>query len=707
MIALTFVFLNTSFADVSVNVLWGQTSYPMLMALEPAAAQVGQTSEHTLHARYSMYGAYAVFVDGDGVSGEIVPHAVKKGEKIPNLQKLKIRFHIKPAAQPGVRDFRIATPQGVSTLGQLVVTREPVFSEDAKIKNDSDITRAQSVDVPGTVCGIINKNEDVDYYKFKIEKPGTLSFHVLCNRLQNKIHDLQRHSDPILSIRTASLNTLATSDNHFYADPFISHHFAEPGEYYLEIRDVRYHGNPYWTYSIEVIERPFVTNIYPLAHNPHQTSEVELTGFNLPEQNRFTWTAPGTPKLHEQNVQIPLGDDLSNPVQIIVTEQNLLKETNADNNSIEQAQPVTLPIGINGRIDQESDVDYYAFQAKKGDQFDFEVIARRAASGLDSYIRIVNEKGRQLKDNDDLTLGIRKYADSSIDNWTAPADGTYFLEIRDMHLRGGTNFVYYVKVYRSEPHFELFLDTDKTLLSPGNYGVLFARAVPHNGFSGEIELSIDGLPKKISARCGRILEGQKDGCIILHAAEDAPVSFSNITVTGTAKQKKEDDNSPILNVQANPYQEIYIPGGGRGHWPADYHAVSVTEPADIRSIKINQNKITLKPGESQKIEVELERAPEFDKNISLDIAFRHLNSNFANPLPPGVKIDGKNSKTLLNAKESKAHITLVADKNAKPVENQQVAIMAHISINFVMKATYSSEPLLITIADAENKKVQQ
>ena len=56
------------------------------------------------------------------------PEFKKLGKKKADLTSLKIRFTATADAQPGVRDFRIATPQGVSTVGQLVVVRDPVPS---------------------------------------------------------------------------------------------------------------------------------------------------------------------------------------------------------------------------------------------------------------------------------------------------------------------------------------------------------------------------------------------------------------------------------------------------------------------------------------------------------------------------------------------------------------------------------------------------
>ncbi|HVW36189.1 MAG TPA: hypothetical protein VHB99_02750, partial [Pirellulales bacterium] len=82
----------------------------------------------------------------------------------------------------------------------------------------------------------------------------------------------------------------------------------------------------------------------------------------------------------------------------------------------------------------------------------------------------------------------------------------------------------------------------------------------------------------------------------------------------------------------------------------------------------------------------------------LDCIMQHLGGIFGNSLPPGVKLDDKNSQTLLSGEQSQGHITLIAAADAKPVENQLVPIMANVSINFVMKYAYSSEPLKVTVA---------
>ncbi|MDX1969070.1 MAG: hypothetical protein SFV23_17980, partial [Planctomycetaceae bacterium] len=155
-----------------------------------------------------------------------------------------------------------------------------------------------------------------------------------------------------------------------------------------------------------------------------------------------------------------------------------------------------------------------------------------------------------------------------------------------------------------------------------------------------------------------------------------------------------------LTATATPYQEIYFPGGGRGHYLADDHVVCVGAPSDIRKITLSETDLRLKPGESKKVLVQIERAPEAAANISLDMIFQHLNQNFANTLPEGVTIDGGQSKTLLSAGATEGYITLKADKAAPPTEKQLCSLMAHFSLNFVMKATYSSPPVYVSVDPA-------
>jgi hypothetical protein len=691
--------------------------YPMIMAVRPVAVQAGATCECEFESRYNLHGAYQVLVTGGGVVGEVdPPPAPKQGTpkqgakppaKAPNVNRLKVRFKTAADALPGMRDVRLITPQGASTLGQIVVTRDPIIVEAA---NNNTPKTAQAIDLPATVCGAIEANEDVDYFKFRVAAGTSLTFHAFAHRLADRIHDLQMTADLILSVRDANGSVAAANDNYFAADPLLHHKFAAAGEYYLEVRDVRYQGYPYWTYCIEINDRPFVTQAQPLGVRPGTTTKLRLAGFGVPPGATADLSLPADEPEGLRHYVLTLGKDAkgndlkSNPVAVVVSKLPEVREAATDNNSIAGAQAVNIPCGISGGMDAEGDVDHFAFEAKKGERFTFDLIAQRHGSQLDSVLRVLGPKGERLIENDDHAerrsgySGFNQTADSYIEGWTTPADGRYFLQIRDVHQRGGPTFGYFLKAAHSQPTFVMDLDTDKTLLAPGTAGVIHARITRKDGMTGEVQLAIDGLPGGVKAHCGRILDGGTDGCIILQATADAPRGAANVRVYGTASAPGPDGKPQPLKVEARPLQEFYNPGGGRNHFPVQMHTVSVGDPLDLLAVKITPTAITLKPGESKKVEVEVQRQPDCKANLTLDVIYQHLEFNYNNSLPPGVTIDGAASQTLLTGEQSKGSITLKAAADAKPVEGQQVAVMVHESINFAIKFTFASEPLKVTVA---------
>lgn len=676
-----------------------QTAFPMLMSLKPVAVQVGTTSEITVNSRYSMHAAESVLVTGGGVLGEVVPPEVKTDDKSPNVVALKIKISVAADALPGVRDLRVVTAQGVSTVAQLVVVEDPVVVEQAK--NDS-VAEAQVIALPATVCGCFEKAEDLDFFKFNVEAGQSLVFHVRSQRLQDRIHDLQAHSDPILTIRNAQGSTIAAADNVFHGDPFLCHRFEQAGEYLLEMRDVRYNGNQYWEYAVEIHSRPFVRSVFPLAITAGKETKLTPIGSQLPADPVVMLTPPNDLPSGINRLRLPFADRPSNPVATYVTALPVVMEPADDNNDAvkalgSQSSALSLPCVINGRIEAPGDVDCFVFEAKKDDKLSFEVKARRLQSELDSTIRIVNDKGATLAENDDLRLGKRGSQDSWIETWTAPADGKYAIEIRDMHLRGGENFVYAIECTQARPYFNLYADTDKTNLSPGVNGVVWVKVERKNGFTGAVQLHVDGLPTGVTAECGRILPDKSvDGCIVFKATPEAGRAVAPIVIRGTAVHAQADGQMVELAATAVPYQEIYNPGGGRNHWPVDQHVLAVIPPHDIRGIKLSTTDITLKPGESKTIDVTIDRAPDFKANISLDVTMTHL-ALFADTLPPGVTVDGNKSKTLLSNGATQGTITLTAAKTAAPAERQLIGLTANISLNFVVKTTFCAEPVFVTV----------
>ena len=687
----------------------GQTSnsYPMLMSLRPTAAVVGATTDHELSARYNLAGASAVIVTGEGVFAEVVPPEAEKPEDREKndvaASTTRLRIRCDASAVPGIRDVRVITPHGASTVGQLVVVCEGVTAEQP----DNDTAeKAQAVTLPATLCGALEKGEDVDFWRIRVEAAGPWVFHLVSQRLQNRLHDMQSRVDPLLTLRSLAGQTIAASDNALAGDPLLAVAALERGEYLLEVRDVRYQGNADWTYSIEASGRPFVTAVHPLAMAPGATVAARLFTAGPPLPGPVPFTLPADAPAGVRRVAPVFEGRPLGGVGILVTTDPITIEPVAALPLPQAADGTDAPAGaaaivgpavICGELDSPGQADRFAFTAKAGEAFSFEVHARRLGSNLDAKLRVLKADGGLLAEADDATYQRVLSADPYVERFAAPADGTYLVEIRDLHGRGGAGFPYALRIGPSSPSFVLEVDTDKTLLAPGLAAPIYVRALRRGGFTGDIDLTIDGLPAGVTAVTGRILATGNDGCLWLQAAPDAPAGWGNVTITGEATVTAADGSTRVIQGRADPLQEIYMPGGGRGHYPVDLHTVSVAKPMDVRGITVSSTAVVLKPGDSQRLDIAVERAPDYKGNITLDMMLQHLETPYGNPLPKGVKVDGARSKTLLTAGESVGHITLTAAADAPPVERQLVPVTVHATINFVMKHTFASAPVLISV----------
>jgi hypothetical protein len=662
----------------------------MITHAHPVAVQRGKTSEITIEGQMNFIGVYKALFEGTGLSAEVVQTSPAKGvppQKVL-VRSVKLKVTVAPDAPLGVREFRLASSLGISSLGQILVVDDPVVVESG---DNNTREKANPIPVPSVVCGRIEAVEDVDFFKFKAEAGQTLTFEVYGARLQDKIHDLQKHADPMLTLYDAEGRELAANDDFYFADPMISHKFAKTGDYYIQVRDSKYDGDPRWVYALIVTNRPYASHVYPMAGNPGQTIEVEPVGSARAMQAKVPLKVPDRPGLHQ--IQLDVSGTKTNPIGFVVSTLPQVMEQEP-NDTPEQATRVPIPCGINGRIGSKRDLDHFVFKAEKGKAIRFEVKARRFGtvlqSSLDSVIDIMTPKGQVLLNNDDL------FGKDSGLVFTPPADGDYVLRIRDLNSKGGETFVYYIEADWARPDFTVRCDPDKAMIGPGSSTAWYVHIVRSNGFAGAVNVEVKGLPKGVTVSPLTIPATMTQGLLVLTAAADAPHDAVNVEVIATGVVKLPDGKEEKLVRTVTPNQEIYFPGGGRGRFDANLQSVAVTDSSDILRIEVSQQQITLKPGQEVRVDVTIHRRADYDKSISLDVLLRHLGQVFGNPLPPGVTLVEGKSKTLLGT-TSKGHVVLKAAPNAAPIENVPISVLCHVSINFVVKVSYSSPPILVTV----------
>jgi len=676
-------FLALVLSLMTVAPVVAQTSYPMITHSTPTAIQRGKSAEITVEGQMNFADAYRVFIEGSGVTATVL------SEKMPTPSTKTVRLQMTAAADAalGVREFRIATKHGISSLGQLLVVDDPVVLEAAK---NNTLAESQKVTLPVVVAGRIEAVEDVDTVRFTGKKGDTLSAQVYCARIQDKIHDLQKHADPLIVLLDAEGRELSANDDFYFADPAITFTLPRDGDYVVEIRDAKYDGDPRWAYALMLTTRPQVTHLYPLAVTPGSTSQVEA--INGVKPTTMTVVAPKELGLHAPAFSV--NGTWTNPTALITTSLPLTQETEPNDDS-KSATRITIPAGINGRIGRERDLDTYVFAASKGKVIRFEVMARRFGtvlqSGVDSVLDVMSADGKLLITNDD-TNG----KDASV-SFTPPADGDYYLRIRDLNSKGGPTFPYFISAEYAAPDFALKIDPAKAMIGPGTSQAWYVALTRLNGFTGPVDVVVTGLSKGVTVNSLTIPESMTQGVLVLSAAADAKVDAAVVQVSGSATLKTLAGGEEKQTRPATMIDEIYLPGGGRGRFEINMAMVGVTDASDVSEVVVTPNQLTLRPGQEVKLDVTVERKAGFTGNVNLDIILRHLNTSYANPLPTGVTMVDAKSKTLIPAGATKGHITLKVAPDAPAVENVPICVMANVSINFVVKISYTSKPILVTI----------
>jgi hypothetical protein len=282
--------------------------------------------------------------------------------------------------------------------------------------------------------------------------------------------------------------------------------------------------------------------------------------------------------------------------------------------------------------------------------------------------------------------------------FTPPADGDYLVRLRDLNGKGGPAFVYYLEADYARPDFTLRCDPDKAMIGPGSRTAWYVHVARSNGFAGPVAVAVEGLPPGVTASPLTIPPTMTQGVVVISADKDAQVgTAANVRVVGTGTAKGPDGSEVTLTHPATPNQEIYLPGGGRGRFDVTLQSVAVTGPSDVLNVAVTPSVLNLKPGGEVKLEVTVERRPDFNQNVILDVPLRHLGQSFGNPLPPGVTMDDNTSKTILRPGETKGHIVLKVAPDAAAIENVPVNVSAHVSVNFVVKIGYSSAPIPLSI----------
>jgi hypothetical protein len=256
--------------------------------------------------------------------------------------------------------------------------------------------------------------------------------------------------------------------------------------------------------------------------------------------------------------------------------------------------------------------------------------------------------------NDDGGPG---YGKDSLLHFTAPADGEYFVTIRDVEGLGGEKFAFRLTVRHPRPDFRLTVNPRNPNVPAGGTIPITVTALRMDGFDGPIDVSLADLPAGLHASTGVIAPGQVSATIALSADATAKL--------GAAAPLKTIGRAPALMHLASPEDHLKL--------------IALMPRADIL-MAAETKEITLEPGRSAQITVSIARQGDFRGRVPVEIR----------NLPPRVRVlDVGLNGVLLNEDESRRSFTIEALPNAEPVD-QLIYVSGEIETRSGQQNSYAA-----------------
>ncbi len=570
-------------------------------------------------------------------------------------ENVTVRVRLAAEAETGEREVRLGSLVGISNPLKFWIGQLPEYSEPPAKTPNPEVDRfldrlgkppvqiparsELSIRLPAAVNGQIGPG-GAHRYRFHALKGERVVAIVRARDLIPYLADaVPGWFQAALTLYDTGGHEVAYVDDYrFHPDPVLECEIPKQAEYILEIKDALFRGREDFVYRITIGDLPFVTSIFPLGGKAGDVTRVELKGWNLKTSALSqTNSAPGIVSL----VGIPHEGVANNvPFAVETLPECIEKESN---NRIEMAEPITLPIIVNGRINEPGDWDVFRFQGRAGEQIVAEVYARRLGSPLDSLVKLTDAKGGPVAMNDDFEdkgCGLDTHHADSYIRAVLPADGAYCVHIGDTQHKGSLDHAYRLRISAPRPNFELRVVPSSLSMRCGAAVPLTVYALRKDGFTNEIFLDLNEAPPGFHLSGGRVPAAQDQVRVTLSAPRfplDAPAHF---TLQGRATIAAKEVLRPAVPaddmmqafayhhlVPAKEFTALVFSRGMMNAWPRLLSSTPVRIPAGGTA----QIEVSFPAGRfAENLQFELSDPPEGItlKNVSTDrgvaqLVFQH------------------------------------------------------------------------------------
>jgi hypothetical protein len=540
-----------------------------------AAAQA-PTLTHTLPQALAPGATTALRCYGDGLTepvalwtnipgAKIQPADVSAKSEKPDPKRAAFEVAVPKDAVPGIYGIRLTSAAGATNLRLLMVDDLPTVAEDTTNKS---VAKAQPLTLPCAVDGLCEP-ESYDFYKFTAAAGQRVSVEAVARRLGFAL-------DPVIRLLDAAGHELAYSDDDESTGPDgrFSYRIQKAGEYFIEIRDIRYAGGGSHRYHLRVGDFPLLAAPYPMGVQAGTTSLVEAVGYDVGALDPLKTKVASDFAAKQLPVAARYAAGQGSGFSLLSIAQGAEQTESEPNNGPDTAAPLTPSGAINGRFDEPKDRDFYTFEAKKGQRLRFVGRTRGFGSPADLFLRLLDKDTKVVAEAEDSGL------EEGVLEYTVPADGPYTLRVEELLARGGPHFTYRIEIQDSKPGFALAIDVAK--FDAPHAGVAKGKVTATRfGYTGPIKLSLQfvGDAQGITGT-GTIPEGKNDGVITVTVPKElkqGSVVECRVIGEGTPKDSKE-----TITATASAVAALRTALGGLSNPPLDLAEVlpiSVGAPA--------------------------------------------------------------------------------------------------------------------------------
>jgi WD domain, G-beta repeat len=340
---------------------------PGVSKLTPEAGKRGATTKITITGT-GFDDATKFTSDTPGVTIERLPNmADTASERMVNIT-------LDNSVPIGMVNLKATGPGGASPEVPFWVDRFDVVRETGS--SDSAKT-AMPVTLPVSISGQLDRNGDVDFYRFEGLAGQELGVQILSASTPAKFA-------PVLTLTDENGTVLVER-----AGTHLGFVLPKAGQYSLGVRDQEYRGGADMNYRLHLGPIPIITATFPLGVEQKKSTEVRITGVNLTAKSvRFQADVPAGS--HDLPVPRTAGEPLGS-AKIEISEYPTISVQNP-------VETVTaLPQTLDGVLAQPGAKQLVRFTAKKGEKILVEVKAGRLGSPLDSFLEILDAQGQPVE----------------------------------------------------------------------------------------------------------------------------------------------------------------------------------------------------------------------------------------------------------------------------------------------------------------------